>query len=179
MWCGSREGNKPFYSQQMKELGRLIGEHGYDMVYGGGTCGLMRVAADAALDSGALVTGVYPKNFLATELPYSAVTIVEAESMADRKNIMIELADCIVIGPGGLGTLDELSEIWTLLILCYTKKPFVILNVDGYFNPFFVLIDHMVAEGFLQAGDRQHLHTVDTPREAFDLIPQLIARAAR
>lgn len=191
VFCGSRSGALPQYREAAVKLGELLAQREITLVYGGGNVGMMGAVADAALANGGRVIGVVPKALLGKEGPHTRLTeLYVVESMYERKLIMVQLADGFISLPGGIGTLDELFEIWTLSRLGIHFKPYGLLNVAGYFDPLLACAEHMIAQGFLDHADRLPL-VVDTSAESllarFDRRqeriapkqPQLGARAAR
>src|SRR3954469_8400794 len=125
------------------------------IVYGGATVGLMGVLADAALAAGGEVIGVIPRDLFAREVPHRGVTrLVEVDSMHERKAQMTELADAFVALPGGVGTLEELFEVFTWRLLGIHDKPVALLDPDGFFDPLVAQLDRIVAEGYLSADKR-------------------------
>ncbi len=155
VFCGSSSGTKPEYARSAFSFGRTLAESGYDLVYGGGSVGMMGHVADGALECGGRVVGVIPYGLANKERMHMAATeMLKVESMHQRKAKMAELSDAFVALPGGMGTMEEFTEIFTWGQLGIHKKPFGLLNVEGYFTPFISFLDHMVDEGFLRASDR-------------------------
>ena len=150
VYLGSSEGNSDIYKAAVKELGNWIGQNGHDLVYGGSHCGLMGMLADAALETGARVTGVEPRFFVEADLLHPGITeLVVVETMAERRSRMMELGDAFIAFPGGVGTLDEISEIMVMNALSLMRKPCILYNVNGYYDKLRDFLDDMVAEGFL------------------------------
>lgn len=167
VFCGSSPGNDPEYAEAARELGRLIGEKGHRLIFGGGFVGLMGEVARAASQSGASIVGILPDALRHVEPPREALEeLIRTVDLQDRKRRMMELADAFVILPGGMGTLDEYFEVATTAQLSLHCKPIVVIDVNGYFKPLEDLMRHIVSHGF--AGDRTlSLHTrVDSPKEA-------------
>jgi hypothetical protein len=136
-------------------LGRLLAELHIGVVYGGASVGCMGALADAALTAGGEVVGVIPHGLAARELAHHRLTELHiVESMHERKAMMAELSDGFIALPGGLGTLEELSEIATWAMLGIHGKPLGLLDVDGYWQPLLGVLDHMVREGFLRVEHR-------------------------
>lgn len=156
VFCGSSMGAKPSYAQAAESLGRLLGERGLGLVYGGGDVGLMGVLARAALAAGGTVVGVIPEALQKMEgvghLELTALHVVA--SMHERKAMMADLADAFIALPGGIGTLEELFEIWTWGQLGLHPKPLGFLDVDGYYHHLHAFLDHALAEGFLRERHR-------------------------
>jgi uncharacterized protein (TIGR00730 family) len=161
VYCGSRQGHDAAHAQSAADCGRLLGQRGWQLVYGGGHTGLMGVVADAALSHGAPVVGVIPERLIERELGHGDVTeLLVVGSMHERKHLMAERADAFVTLPGGIGTLEELFETWTWRQLGYHAKPLGLLNVGGYFDDLLRFIDCSREGGFLWP-DVQELLLVD------------------
>lgn len=166
VFCGSSPGLRPEYVQVARDAGRLIAERGWTLVYGGGRVGLMGAVADAALAAGGRVVGVIPKMLLDLEVGHLGLSELRVvQSLAERKQVMGELSDAFLSLPGGLGTLDELCEVWTWAQLGLHRKPCGLLNPDGYFDALIDFMDHAVAEGFQRPRHRALL-LVETRIEA-------------
>ena len=146
VYLGANEGNDPALKQAVQELGTWIGESGNDLIYGGSKVGLMGVIAESVLRAGGKVTGVEPQFFMEKELQYDAVThLIVTETMAERKTKMIELGDVFVAMPGGTGTLEEISEVMSLLALDRLEAPCILYNLHGYYDSLQQLLDRMIA----------------------------------
>ena len=146
VYLGANEGNDPALKQAVRELGTWIGESGNDLIYGGSKVGLMGVIAESVLRAGGKVTGVEPQFFMEKELQYDAVThLIVTETMAERKTKMIELGDVFVAMPGGTGTLEEISEVMSLLALNRLEAPCILYNLHGYYDSLQQLLDRMIA----------------------------------
>jgi uncharacterized protein (TIGR00730 family) len=136
------------------------------IVYGGAQVGLMGLLADRALAAGGEVIGVIPRALFAREVPHTGVQhLIEVDSMHERKARMTELADAFVALPGGVGTLEELFEVFTWQLLGLHDKPVALLDPDGYFDPLVEQLDRIVAEGYLSAAKRAALGRVRTVDE--------------
>ena len=154
VYCGSRSGLNPAYAAAAAQVGHWIGSHGGQLVYGGGKSGLMGIVADAALQSGARVVGVIPKALVEKEWAHQGCTeLYIVDTMHDRKRMMAERADAFLALPGGIGTFEELFEVWTWRQLGYHDKPIGILNVAGYYDRMMEFLALSVTEQFL--GDWQ------------------------
>lgn len=150
VYCGSSPGVGTRFRDVAAELGRRIAEQGHELVYGGAQVGLMGVVADAALAAGGAVHGVIPTSMTTREIAHRGLTELHVtETMAQRKDLMAELSDAFVALPGGIGTLDELFETWTLHHLGQRVKPIALLDVDGFFAPLVRMVEHTVEAGFL------------------------------
>src|SRR6476659_2918053 len=151
-----------------------------DLVYGGGKLGLMGLIADSVLDLGGHVYGVIPQALFDIEVAHTAVTELHTvDTMHERKAKMTELADAFLALPGGIGTLDELFEAWSWNALGYHKKPFCLLNVDGFWDGLIAFIDHATASGFLSAQRRGQLLVASTPEQALELLDEAAAAATQ
>jgi uncharacterized protein (TIGR00730 family) len=154
VYCGSRSGQNPAFAIAAAEVGHWIGSHGGQLVYGGGKSGLMGIVADAALRSGAHVVGVIPKALVEKEWAHRGCTELHiVDTMHDRKRMMAERADAFLALPGGIGTFEELFEVWTWRQLGYHDKPIGILNIAGYYDRLLDFLALSLTEEFL--GDWQ------------------------
>jgi hypothetical protein len=175
VYCGSRSGASPAYAQAAAAVGRLIGQQGWRLVYGGGDVGLMGIVADAALSAGAPVVGVIPQSLVDREVGHQRLSEQHVvPDMHVRKRMMAERADAFVALPGGIGTLEELFEVWTWHQLGYHRKPVGLLNVAGYYDSLLAFLQHSVAQGFL--GPEQ-LPVVDVHTQPAALLQALHRRA--
>jgi len=153
VYCGSGTGSKPCYAAAARALGQWIGENGHTLVYGGSSGGLMGVVADTVLACGGKVIGVVPEVELILNRVHPGITeLIRTVTMAERKSVMIDLADGYVALPGGPGTLDEVSDILSLQRLGLTK-PCVLVDTEGYWAPLRAMLERMVAEEFVSAGE--------------------------
>jgi len=170
IYCGSSPGDDPVYMESAREMGRLVASRGNRLVYGGGHVGLMGAAADAALAAGGEVIGVIPQDILDKEVGHGGVTeLFTVNSMHERKMKMASLSDCFIALPGGIGTLEEIIEVLTWSQLGFHNKPCGVLNVNGFFDPLFQLLDHMVEHRFLQQSHREQLLSAATPAAILEL----------
>jgi uncharacterized protein (TIGR00730 family) len=166
VFCGSSSGHDPAYGVLAAQLGRALAQRRIGLVYGGGRVGLMGVLADAALAAGGEVIGVIPKALLDLEIGHRGLTQLRVvDSMHARKALMVELADGFVALPGGIGTLEELFEVWTWAQLGMHRKPCGLLDVGGFFTPLVSFLDHVVATGFLHSAYRAMLAVAASPDE--------------
>ncbi len=155
VFCGSSEGADPRYRAGAEGLGRLLAARGIEVVYGGGSVGLMGVVADAALAAGGRVTGVIPRTLWEREVGHRGLSDLRiVESMHERKALMAELADAFIALPGGAGTLEEFAEVWTWAQLGLHPKPCGLLDIGGYYDPLIAFLDRMVEQRFLRAEHR-------------------------
>jgi uncharacterized protein (TIGR00730 family) len=171
VFCGSNRGSSPSFAVAAAELGVALAEAGMGLVYGGGAVGLMGVVADAVLDAGGEVIGVMPEGLVAREIAHRRLTELRVtHSMHERKAEMAARADAFVALPGGLGTFEELCEILTWGQLGLHTKPVVLLDVEGYWTPFFDLLDGAVAAGFLRPAHRELARRADSVAATLALI---------
>lgn len=178
VYCGSRHGAKPAYTAAAQTLGRAIGARGWQLVYGGGKVGLMGEVADAVLAAGGRVVGVIPETLKKREVGHTGLHELRVvQTMHERKQMMAERADLFIALPGGIGTLEELYEVWTWRQLAYHDKPIGLLNTGGYYDALLRFMDHTVAEGFLSPEQQQVLHVGTEPEALLDSLAAL-ARAA-
>jgi uncharacterized protein (TIGR00730 family) len=155
VFCGSSAGNDPRFAEAANEFGALLAREGITLVYGGGHVGLMGILADAVLANGGKVTGVIPRALWDREVGHRNLTELHVvESMHERKALMASLADAFVALPGGLGTLEEIFEVWTWAQLGIHDKPVGFLDVDGFYAPLLAFLDHGVDAGFVRAPHR-------------------------
>jgi uncharacterized protein (TIGR00730 family) len=166
IYCGSSPGTDPAYMESARTMGQLIASQGHTLVYGGGHVGLMGAAADAALDGGGEVIGVIPQDLLDKEVGHGAVTeLIAVNSMHERKMKMASLSDCFIALPGGIGTLEEITEVLTWNQLGFHAKACGLLNVNGFFDSLLQLLDDMVEKRFLKAEHRAQLLVAATPED--------------
>lgn len=162
VFCGSSPGADPAYVRGAQRLGRVLAGSGIRLVYGGASVGVMGALADAVLAEGGEAIGVIPRGLQQREVGHPGLSELHVvESMHERKARMAELADAFLALPGGLGTLEELFEVWTWAQLGIHAKPCGLLNVRGYFDPLLGFLDQAVSEGFVPAAHRAMLQ-VDT-----------------
>jgi uncharacterized protein (TIGR00730 family) len=171
VYCGSSTGVRPDYAEAARAFGRLLTERGIGVVFGGGSVGMMGTVADAALEMGGEVIGVIPHALAAREVDHPGLTALhKVDTMHERKALMAELSDGFVALPGGLGTLEELMEVWTWVQLGIHRAPVGLLNVAGYFDGLLAFVDHAVAEGFVRPMHRDLLVVADTPLALLDAV---------
>jgi uncharacterized protein (TIGR00730 family) len=169
VFCGAASGRAPTYAAAARDLGELLAKRGIGLVYGGGNVGLMGELADAVLDAGGQAIGVIPQPLVDREIAHAGLTELRVvENLHQRKALMAELADAFVTLPGGIGTLEELFEVWSWGKLGLHSKPCGLLNVDGYFDSLQTLTDQMVTEGFLEPDYREMLLIEEQPSVLLD-----------
>ena len=171
LFFGSNVGTRPAYAQAAVEFGRAVAARRMGLVYGGGSVGLMSIAAEAALAAGGEVIGVITEQLKLREVGHPGLSALHVvPTMHERKALMANLADSFVALPGGFGTFDELCEMATWDQLGIHCKPLVILNVESYFDHFLAQIDRGVDDGFLKPGHRTMLAVARTVEGAFEAI---------
>src|SRR3954447_9414412 len=169
VYAGSNAGRDPAYTQAAEHLARLLARRGIGGVYGGGEVGLMGALADAALARGGHVTGVIPRDLMDREVGHDGLTELRVVgSMHERKALMADLSDGFVALPGGIGTLEELIEVYTWSQLGLHRKPMGVLDVAGYWTPLAELLDHAVREAFLREQHRAALHVAEDPESLLE-----------
>ena len=169
VFTGSNPGTRPEYQQAARSLAQAMVARGLGLVYGGASVGLMGVLADTVLAGGGEVQGVIPRGLFRREVPHKGLTqLHEVASMHERKALMSDLSDGFIALPGGFGTFDELFEIITWAQLGLHNKPIGILNVAGYFDPFFALVVHASTEGFIPTSHQSLLMSEDNPMNLLD-----------
>jgi len=151
VFCGSNKGSSGEYAEAARQLGELFAREGIALVYGGGSVGLMGELADSVLASGGEAIGVIPHALWAREVGHRGLTDLRiVDTMHERKAMMADLADAFIALPGGLGTLEEIFEIWTWAQLGLHQKPLGFLDVNGFFSPLMQFIDRAVRERFVK-----------------------------
>ena len=173
VFCGSSPGARPAYAEAAEELATLLVADGIGVVYGGGGVGLMGKLADAVLGQGGEITGVIPHALVDREIGHSGVHDMRTVgSMHERKALMAELSDAFVALPGGIGTLEELVEVFTWSQLGLHRKPCGLLDVEGYYEELAAFLDHAVRERFLR---EEHRSTLIVEREPAALLERMTA----
>ena len=174
LYCGSRSGNKPIYREKAIELAQGIADHGFGIVYGGASIGLMGQVADSVLEHHGEVVGVIPEFMLDYEVAHSKLTELHiVQTMHERKALMAERASAFVALPGGLGTFEEILEIATWGQLNQHQKPMILYNVNGFYNALIAQLDHAVQEGFLPPQHRAKLIVCNCIEEIYTTIKNL------
>lgn len=166
LFCGSNTGKNKAFKETAYKLGKLIVKENLELVYGGGSSGLMGIVADSVLEDGGHVTGIIPEMLKDLEICHTGVTnLITSKNMHERKHKMYELADYFFILPGGIGTIDEFAEVLTWSQLCIHNKACALINTDGFFDSFLRFLNKTVEENFFK---REHLDLliVETSLEA-------------
>lgn len=159
VYCSSSEALDPSYYQAAQQLGMLMAQQNYALVYGGGKIGLMGALARAVHEHGGQIIGVIPRSLKEKELAYEACDeLIVTKDLRDRKAIMETRADAFVALPGGFGTLEEVFEILTLKQLQFHLKPVVLMNTNGFYDHFARLCEHIYQERFAKPDSHQLYH---------------------
>src|SRR6478672_10452629 len=173
VYCGSSPGTDPAFVEAARDFGKILAHSGIRLVWGGGSVGLMGAIASSVIEHGGAATGIIPEFLTAKERPRRlAQEQIITRDMHERKSTMFDRADAFVALPGGIGTLEELVEQLTWAQLGRHKKPILIANIDGFWDPFLKLIDHMRDMAFIRAGLSVNLLTTD---KVSDILPKLRA----
>lgn len=173
VFCGSSPGFDPVHGAAARALGRALGRAGIDLVYGGGKVGLMGIVADSAMAAGARATGVIPRALATLEIEHKGLSALHVVgSMHERKAMMADLADGFIALSGGIGTFEEMFEIWTWGQLGDHRKPVALLNVAGFYDKLTSFLDDVAAAGFLRA---EHRHMLMVENDADALVARLQA----
>lgn len=171
VFCGANFGRRPAYVEAARAFGELVARRGLRLVYGGADVGLMGALADAALEAGGEVVGVMPQALMAREIGHPRISRLEVvPDMHTRKARLAELSDAFVALPGGIGTMEEVFEVWTWGQLGFHRKPVGLLNVAGYYDALSAFFRHAVAEAFLQEAHREMLVVTDDADAMLDTL---------
>ena len=178
VYCGSRSGEASFHAAAAHAVGTEIGRRGWQLVYGGGRAGLMGVVADAALAAGAAVVGVIPQSLMARELGHTGLTELHVvETMHERKMMMAERSDAFLALSGGIGTFEELFEVWSWRQLGYHDKPLGLLNVAGYYDALLTFLQQSRDHGFMSQTQLDLLQVEADPLAMLQGLGELSTRA--
>ena len=174
LYCGSRPGNNPVYREKAIRLAQGIADHGFGIVYGGASIGLMGQVADTVIEHNGEVVGVIPEFMLDYEIAHNKLTELHiVQNMHERKAMMAERASAFVALPGGFGTFEEILEIATWGQLNQHQKPMMLYNVNGFYNHLIAQLDHAVQEGFIPPQHRAKLIVCDHAHQIFNAIKNL------
>lgn len=166
IFCGSSSGSQPIYREASVALGKVLVKNNLGIVFGGADLGLMKEVADAALLQGGTVIGVIPKFLLEKEIAHWGLTeLIMVKTMNERKQKISELSDGFIAMPGGFGTLDESFEMLTWNQLRLHKKPFGLLNSNGFFDSLLEFLDRMVLDQFLKSEHRDMISVSTDPED--------------
>lgn len=177
VYCGSSPGTDPAYIKAAEEFGRLLAEAKVGLVYGGGALGLMGALAYSVLDHGGDVTGIIPEFLMSREKALRGThELIVTRDMHERKRKMFDMADAFVTLPGGVGTLEEVVEQITWMQLGRHRKPILLANINGFWDPLCALFDHMKALDFIHSRGNFEVLVTDT---VGDILPKLRDFAAK
>lgn len=171
VYCGHQFGTDPQFAQDAYAIGEMLAKNGIRMVFGGGDVGLMGTVANGALEHGGIVKGVSTDDVIALQEPaHDGVDMQVVDGVNERKQIMFELSDAFIILPGGIGTLNELSDIMTMQQIGETNKPLFFLNTNHFWDPLGELVKHMMDNGFVVKTDNYNFYTANTVTELTEQI---------
>ena len=172
IFCGSSMGFDPIYKEKAAELGRVLADHGCELLYGGGSVGLMKIVADVMMERHCKVTGTITQHLLDMRVGHPEIDeLIVVETMAERKKILEDKADGFIALPGGIGTMDEFFETYVLSQLRVFDKPVALYNVNGYYDGLVQFIDHMANEGFMR---REHADNLIVSNDPVDLMRKML-----
>ena len=171
IFCGSSMGFDPIYKEKAAELGRVLADHGCELLYGGGSVGLMKIVADVMMERHCKVTGTITQHLLDMRVGHPEIDeLIVVETMAERKKILEDMADGFIALPGGIGTMDEFFEAYVLSQLRVFDKPVALYNVNGYYDGLVDFIGHMAKEGFMR---KEHAENLIVSNDAKDLLAKM------
>ena len=169
VYCGSSYGKLPVYTEAAKTLGKALTDQGIGLVYGGASVGIMGVIADSVLEAGGEVIGVIPQSIADKEIAHTGLTELKVvPNMHERKAMMAEYADGFIALPGGLGTMEELFEVWTWSQLGFHQKPCGLMSVAGYYDHLTAFIDHAVDQEYVKAVHKDALLVATEPADLIE-----------
>ena len=166
IFCGSSMGFDPIYKEKAIELGHAMADQGCELLFGGGSVGLMKVIADVMMERGCKVTGTITQHLMDMHVGHPEIDkLIVVESMAERKKILEDMADGFIALPGGIGTMDEFFEAYVLSQLRVFDKPVALFNVNGYYDGIVAFIKHIADEGFMRREHAENLIVSDNPKD--------------
>ena len=166
IFCGSSMGFNPIYKEKAIELGQALADRGCELLFGGGSVGLMKVVADVMMEHHCKVTGTITQHLLDMHVGHPEIDeLIVVETMAERKKILEDLADGFIALPGGIGTMDEFFEAYVLSQLRVFDKPVALFNVNGYYDGIVEFIKHIADEGFMRREHAENLIVSDDPKD--------------
>lgn len=171
VYCGANSGNDPAFAEAANDLGRLLAQNDFELVYGGGRIGLMGTVADSVLKEGGKVIGVIPQLLVDKEQAHQGVTELRiVNDMHERKAAMAAFSDGFIALPGGFGTLEELFEIITWGQIGYHEKPLVLVNINGFYNHLDLFVKNAMDAGLIRREYSRLWKVANTPEEALRLL---------
>jgi hypothetical protein len=178
IFCGSSLGSDPAFAEGARAMGREIAQRGLTLVYGGGSVGLMGVVADAALEAGGAVHGVIPHSLETKEVGHKGLTRKDVvATMHERKARMAELSDAFIAMPGGIGTYEEIFEVWTWAQLGIHHKPLGFYNIEGFYDRLLAFLDQATEQAYLRPQHRHMALVGETPGALLDQMAQFVPTA--
>ena len=173
IFCGSSMGFDPIYKEKAIELGQALADNGCELLFGGGSVGLMKVVADVMMERHCKVTGTITQHLLDMRVGHPDIDeLIVVESMAERKKILEDMADGFIALPGGIGTMDEFFEAYVLSQLRVFDKPVALFNVNGYYNGIVEFIKHIADEGFMRREHAENLIVSEDPKDLLTKMEQ-------
>lgn len=158
VFCGSKKGILPEYTEAAERLGLILANENIELIYGGGNVGLMGVIADTVMQHGGKVTGIIPEKLMELEVGHQGITeLIVVKDMHERKALINKLSDGFLCLPGGIGTLEEIFEVFTWGRIGYHQKPCALYNVSGFYNPLVDMLTHTTNQGFMTAETQREL----------------------
>ena len=171
IFCGSSMGFDPIYKEKAAELGQVLAENGCELLYGGGSVGLMKIVADVMMKRHRKVIGTITQHLLDMRVGHPEIDeLIVVETMAERKKILEDMADGFIALPGGIGTMDEFFEAYVLSQLRVFDKPVALFNVNGYYDGLVSFINHIAEEGFMR---KEHANNLIVSDDANDLLEKM------
>ena len=173
IFCGSSMGFDPIYKDKAAELGQVLADNGCELLYGGGSVGLMKIIADVMMEHHCKVTGTITQHLLDMRVGHPEIDeLIVVETMAERKKILEDMADGFIALPGGIGTMDEFFEAYVLSQLRVFDKPVALYNVNGYYDGLVEFIGHIAHEGFMRKEHADNLIVSDDAQDLLDKMKQ-------
>ena len=169
IFCGSSMGFNPIYREKAVELGHVLADNDCELLYGGGSVGLMKIIADVMMERHCKVTGTITQHLMDMHVGHVDIDeLIVVETMAERKKVLEDMADGFIVMPGGIGTMDEFFETYVLSQLRVFDKPVALFNVNGYYDGIVQFIDHIANEGFMRREHADNLIVSDNPKELLE-----------
>lgn len=171
VFCGSSTGTDPVYAKEAQHLGKVLAENSIELVFGGGSVGLMNEIANAVLAHNGKAHGVIPEHLMQMEVGHSNLTALHiTKDMHERKALMVELSDAFIALPGGFGTLEELMEVITWSQINIHQKEIILFNINGYYDKLVDFIEHSISSGFVRESNRSIFRIASSTEECLDLL---------
>lgn len=171
IFCGSSSGSNPIFEETTAQIAQLLAQKNIRIVYGGGAVGLMGKLTDATIQSNGYIIGVIPERLVDLELAHpGAQEMIVVDSMHTRKVKIAELSEAFIALPGGMGTIEEITEMFTLTQLGYFNKPCILYNVKGYYDKFIEFMEHMVSNKFMKPEHKDMMLVATTPQEIIEIL---------